>query len=204
MIATPGSDKLMEEFKNIDPEEYKSPILTKSKTRKLIDTKLLSVGEKIEIIELHLGARLLTEILIKDNSTKESIQKFISELGYPSHFISSYRPVRNKTVEFLFIFKSESVKKFLLGNINNLTQFELAMLYGFPSTAVMAFVGIIKKKSAPYPTSRKAYQWYHSKVFSQDFYKDEIEYGRTIWNKVKKFCPEIIKLAEKEFKRKTS
>lgn len=196
MIATPGSDELMKEFRNLQNKvEYNSPKLTKSQIQALINSKLISTGDKIELIELHIGTRLMTEIVIKNNKNEKNIKEFISRFQFPTHEI-----IKNDEVKFLFIFRSLSIKRFFLRNLNNLTEFELGLLYGFHPMSIMAFIGIIKMKEPPYPRSKKAWEWYYSKVFSEEFYEEERKYYKNIWEKVKKFSPRLIEIAEEEFK----
>lgn len=183
----------------------------------VIHTPLLSTGEKLELLEMQLDLRLLTEAStgIKYNihprkdgfkyPLTESIQKierFVSStLGLPIKRSAKRSNRSGKYVTEINIFASETLKDYFTKYEKGISAHELGLLYGYHPKAILAFCGYIPRLEDD-PPIRHAYQYYNSMVYPADFYDEVDQYHKYKWERLKQSFPEIIAMAEEEFAAK--
>jgi len=211
MLNTFGNQKQFQLLNNLLNKE--SVRLTNTQVKDLIKTDLLSIREKLEILELHLGLRFLTEVYSKikysniqdkDGYTRptpastKALEHFLqSKFSFPIKK-SSRKTESTKTYDYLInIFSNQAIKEYFSKFEKKISDLEIGILYGYHPKAVLAFCGYIKSSSPP--KAKEAYQYYNSKVYPLEYFNEVDEYHKLKWEMIKKFCPEIIEMAEEEF-----
>lgn len=202
----------LRQFKFLQAQTDKRLVkLSSAAVKKLTATSLLSISEKIEILELNLGFRFLTEANTSieyteaekelSHPTPESVQRLVAfletELGLLTS-ISSKESQRTKRVATqVNIFANQAIKNYFAEFETEITDLEIGILYGYHPKAILAFGGYISKLEKT--EIRLAYQYYNSKVYPADFYDEVDTYEKAKWEILKQNYPEIIEVAENEF-----
>jgi len=189
--------------------------LTEKQLQFLIESDLITTSEKLEIVELSLGLRFLTEA---ESSIKYQNQKRKDGFKYPTHTlkklndflnielpfptnISKRKSLRNENyIHVINIFANKAIKEYFEKFEKRISPLEIGILYDYHTKAVLAFCGYIESCPPFKPTS--AYQYYNSKIYPKDFIEEVDVYHKSKWEKIKNYCPQIIEIAEAEFKEK--
>lgn len=182
----------------------KLPVFTKKRLRLLESTELLTLKEKIEILEMFNQDRLLTESRIpeaSDAERKEHLVELIDYLGlwsFPSSKVSTHT---GKKFDFLIISANEATNEYMKQFEYDIDQNELGLMYGYHPKSILAFSRLVDRQETG--EFRTAYMYFHSKVFSKDFLAEEDEYHRQQWEELRKLSPLIISEAEDYFRSQT-
>lgn len=178
------------------------PAVTKRHIRLIEQCAFLSLGEKIELLEMSTGRKLTTEIFsfIKQ---KKKLEKILAQLPFPYFFDSctrfSHRKNKRERFKWYQVCLNENVKDLMQKYAKTLTDIELGVLYGYPLSAVVAFNGLIEKQTKA--TFQKASHYWFSKVDSKQFAAEENKHYELLWKQLRKISPVIIGMAEKQFKK---
>ena len=200
------------EIRNLLCNKSGQLFLTQNQLKELRETKLLRIGEKIELLQVALGYKLTTEVFeeisylydkqrkieVSNKSKVLAIKEFLSQL--PFHFfedslVSVNKATSNKQQFIWFqVSVNEAVTHFLKKYKNDLTEFEEGVLYGFPHSAIRAFSGLIESSDG---FINEPYGHFLAGVGSKEFLAEEKKYYQKIWEDLRNTDPLLIAQAEK-------
>ena len=172
----------------------KLPLLTKKKVRAIERSHLLFPSEKVRLLAILAHFRWITEI--KGNGgqgTEERVGQLgtlLDELGFA--FAVCRRQMKNGgSARWIQVAANQPLLRHVLSR--ELTVIEAGILYGYPPSSILAFVGIIEK----HPRPRKGYaEHYLSGVFSELLLREERRHFVHTWEALRKVSPSIIAEAE--------
>lgn len=168
--------------------------LSSSQIQGIENCSWLTVGDKVELVLLSLGIKLMTELTYETVQQKEKILSLLEPLPF------IYKQFTNtKKNCWIQIFANSSVASYVTSRQIELSAGELGVLYGFPVTSIQAFLGF-REQSKTKPDDILNY--YLIGVQSAEFYDEERNYYERMWEQVRKVSPAIIRQAEKEFENK--
>ena len=100
---------------------------------------------------------------------------------------------------FLVVSGSPVLADYIRFRSNALTTVEAGVFYGYPSSAVLAFTGVLSPNSPQgWPASPAEY--YLGGVYSRDSRKQELDLFARQWSDLETYIPEICRLADIEFR----
>ncbi len=166
--------------------------LTKRKLNILESSTAFSLTEKIEILLLFMHKKWIAEVDIGLKRKKDSINA-LKQLELPWHIESYDGPYVESWIQ---VGANQAVLDYVTLRRNQLSDLESGILYGFPLTHVLGYVGIIKREPRP-PASVALYML--AGTYSASFQGDEIAYFERIWQKLEAISPAIAKEAQKVF-----
>jgi hypothetical protein len=182
----------------------KIPHFTKSRKLLLEKTDLLSIGIKVELLEMYSHSRLLTEKSFRDgnadNKTIKATEKLISALGFHSFLSSKKSRFTNQLFDFLIISANQATDEYMKKFEYDINSYELGLLYGYHPKSILAFHYLIERQSKA--KNDKSYRYFNSKVFSQNYFDEEDKYHEVIWEQLRNLSPKIISQAETYFEQK--
>jgi len=170
------------------PEKQRLLRLTKSRLKLLEETTVLSSGEKVELLLIFLRKKWIAEVDI-GLERKEASLDVLKQLGLPS-YIESYSG--SYVEHWIQVGANQAVLDYVRSRRNELSDLESGILYGFPLTHVLGFVGIVSKRIAP-PADVALFML--AGTYSSDFYEDEVRHFRRTWKEIEKISPKIAKEA---------
>ncbi|MFC7024602.1 hypothetical protein ACFQHV_15780 [Promicromonospora thailandica] len=168
------------------------PKLTPSKLKAIEESCVLAVNEKVQILLLFLYKKWIAEVAIglerKDESTR-----LLDQLGLPWYIESYQGPYVERWVQ---VGANQAVLDYVHARRGELSDLESGILYGFPPTHVLGYVGIISKK----PTAPNSVALYMlAGTYSKNFQDAEVKYFNEIWWEVEKVSPVIAGQAQQEY-----
>ncbi len=169
-----------------------------SNIHKIEQTDCLSIGEKVRLLALLLGKRWVCDIKLKNQSEGKKILKLLEECKLPH--VELTKPSRfGGTLTWLTVCANDNVRDFVTSNAPTMSPMDAGVLYGYPHTHILAFVGFIKRKKS---VKKNVAEHYLSGVFSADYYPAESEYFMTVWNDLCIASPIITNQAIESFSSK--
>lgn len=168
------------------------PKLTKTKVRLLEESSVLSVEEKVEILLLFLNKKWIAEVDI-GLKRKEACITLLERLALPWYLESYDEP---HVEHWIQVGANQAVLDYVVSRRTELSDLESGVLYGFPPSHVLGYIGIIQRDMKQ-PTDVALYM--QAGVYSKDFQDNEADYFRKVWQEVKKISPVIARQSEKVF-----
>ncbi len=182
----------------------KLPTLTKRRLNLLEETKVISIFNKIEILEIYNCNRLLTEQEISQDKSdmKNDLAKLYKALGL-FYFLSDKKSrFTNQFFDFFIICANEATYEYMKKFEYDINDYELGLMYGYHPKSILAFNHLISRQDGL--INKSSHMYFNSKVFSVDFLEEEDLYHRQIWEQLRKLSPKIIAEAEDYFAEKQS
>lgn len=148
-----------------------------SNIQKIEQAECVDIGEKVRLLALILGKRWICDIKLKNQSDRKNILKLLEECKLP--YVELTKPSRfGGTVTWLTVCANDNVRDFVASNAPTMSPMDAGVLYGYPHTHILAFVGFIKRKKS---VKKNVAEHYLSGVFSAQYYQAETEYFESIW-----------------------
>lgn len=209
MLNTYGNAEQLQFLKNTHAKE--PPFITPHKIAALEESSILSIKEKVELVELFLGFRFLTELASnisygrqrKDGlsypsmSDIKQIQTFVDDLGLESSISKKRSKRSNRYVHQVNVFSNKAIRSYFTKFEKKISPLEIGILYGYHPKAVLAFCGYIESSVPPKPKS--AYQFYNSIIYPRDYYDEVDSYHKYKWSRLTDLAPNLINQAESLF-----
>lgn len=152
--------------------------------RSLASLESLATSEKVHLARLALQLQWVCDVL----DTLDS-RAAIEALGL--HVAAIERG-------YLIVSGNAVLAEYFRFRRGRLSTIETGVLYGYPSSAVLAFTGITGV-SSPQPLPKTAAEYYLAGAYSLDICEAESELFRSQWNMLRQYAPEVCIIAEGEF-----
>ena len=173
------------------------PKLTERSLSLLEDTPVFTTVEKIELLLLFMHKKWVAEVDIGLRRQAECIE-VLDQLQLP-WYIESYDPPHQQ--RWLQVGANIAVLEYVKHRRSELSDLESGILYGFPLTHTLGYVGIIKSRRM---RPMNAAQYMLAGVYSEEFYKEEVEYFDKVWEELKKCSPKLALQSKKIFETEFS
>lgn len=175
----------------------------------------LSIAERVSVLMLKINRKWITELRIGSEPYDSKINDIggtLDELGL-SYGMNWYIHSKKGRLEWIQVASSPNLLRYLTNSSESneragerhiqerksLTSLEAGILYGYPITAVLAFIKIFGKPK--YARKTTPAQYYQAGVYSETHYMEEQRYYESVWKLLQKTAPELIALAEADFNR---
>lgn len=178
-------------------DDKKSPRLTKSKIRALEEADFVTPVEKARLLALLCSKRWLTELEPSDQSPSYTalVEILFTKLELPWE-ADCYTKKDGTLVRWIGVGANKAVLQYLRENRDRLSVMEAGLLYGYPSSAIIACAGmfdIYRGKSTQKSTADRAL----GGLFSATFRRQESAFLYGTWQDLRKVSPLIVDQAEK-------
>jgi len=99
--------------------------------------------------------------------------------------------------------RNEYIDKYIGNYWHTFTDYEIGIIYGYPTTCIQAFVKMLERYDVPDNEIMKFYTqamifigcgWY-----SKDFFEQEKEHYDRIWEQIRNISPTLVEQAEEEY-----
>ena len=169
--------------------------LTSEKLRALEETSTLTPGEKIDIILIAAGKKMVSEVGLNNKDTTLA-ERFLDDLG-----MAWQHEEHGERGRWITIATNRALLKYVNERREILSEVEIGALYGFPVTHSLAFTGVFDEKNR---TDKTIQGFYLGGVYSEKYFDNEKSYFDDIWKSVVKISPAIEKQAIEYFKESKS
>lgn len=213
-IASDSKSMLKPRIHRFSPAypEYQEHVFPQDFVQQVEKAKYISLAEKIELLALFLGKKMTTEISMNiPFSLEDSIEKAdktfllhleeeLQHLELP-YFCDTYTKLnRTSGIQREFVWfqvsRNQVVNDYLQKNDNQLSDADYGVLYGFPTTAIQAFLGFIPSSTKASPTIGC---FSFGGIFSRDHIDKELKYYDDLWTQVAALSPTIAQQAELKY-----
>lgn len=99
---------------------------------------------------------------------------------------------------YLIVSGSSVLTEYFTFREGKLSTIETGVLYGYPSSAVLALTGIVVA-SSPQPLPATAAEYFLGGAYSQDSLAEERGYFARHWDELRRYAPEVCDAAESAF-----
>lgn len=161
--------------------------------RAITSSSHLLVVEKINLIALLLGHKQVTDVAI-DSKRMGNVEYLLRQLGLP-YSRNHYDDPQGVKHEWVQVAINQPVLQYVIQRRNELTVIEAGVLYGYPTSACLAYAGMLEKTGF----DKTIAEHYLSGVFSKPYATREREHFERMWEDIAKASPEIVVEAEREY-----
>lgn len=203
------------------PQTHDSIVLNDHDIKRIEDTKLLGLHEKLILLQLSTHTRMAVETgyeLIdkreKDQngfyyvpqSALDEHEKFLDKLPYPYVKTEIFRKGRNpeKTFErevLYMVCANTYIKEYISNYWQTFRDYEFGVIYGYPTSAILAYLNMLERHPFlgegrnNYSTSM---EYIGCGIYSKLFFEKEKQYYDQIWDAINRLSPKLIEEAENE------
>jgi hypothetical protein len=195
--------------------------LTSNQIKLIENAEFILPGHKAQLIQLATGSRLTTELwpkryvydqrndkYVPNSAEVELIRSFLKNLPFFVSEIELERPMKREdrpqeATENSLMFQistSQIVDNFIRSYWKTFSSFEQGALYGYPTTAILAFMNLTKRfpleKRAAYTVAMNSIG---PGFYSDEFFEDEKSHYEDEWRKISTLSPEIARECEVAF-----
>ncbi|MBL8158992.1 hypothetical protein JNJ66_00885 [Candidatus Saccharibacteria bacterium] len=160
------------------------PKITKLKIRILENSTVLTIGEKVELLLLLLHKKWIAEVDIGLSRRDASLAE-IRKLELPYRTESRNGDFQESWIQ---VGANQAVLNYVKARHDQLSELEAGILYGFPVTHVLGYIGVIQEKVTP-PRDEAMYML--AGVYSKAHYNEELAQFHKIWDEVERVSPVI-------------
>lgn len=176
------------------PKEIKKSSKITAQRIKLIEqSDCLLIVEKINLIAILLGFKQITDIAIHRKADWKKARELLDELGIahqPNEYVHD-----NTKYEWLQAAVNNPVLQYVMGRHDELTVLEAGVLYGYPVSSCLAYVGLLEKT---WFEKTLAEHWL-SGVFSKSYTPLEREHFERMWTNITETSPLLAAKAKQEY-----
>lgn len=178
-------------------------MLSKDKIEILTQEHAVDVGSRIEILQTLLGYKWVGEAAhvesneepITATPEQEKALELLKDVGLAAKFDWIKR---DKTYfSWVQFAATEAMLNSFMNKAHPFSVLEEGLVYGFPTSATLAFAGLIPKKVNK---QKSTANFYLSGVNSEKYFDVEINYAENIWHKMKEVAPTLIDEAEEGYR----
>lgn len=177
---------------SIEPQKQKTPKLTAKKLKVIEESDIFSVTERIELLLLFLNIKWVAELDIELRNRAAYVSE-LKLLGLPwalNAYEGEYK------CQWIQVGRNRAVLDYVMQHKDALTELEAGVLYGYPLTHVLGFVGILKSYRTP-PLDVATY--FLAGIYSEEFYKQEVAAFNAMWKGVEEVSPSIANQAREYY-----
>ena len=154
------------------------PILTTQKVKLIENSSLLTIPEKKELLLILFGYKFSTELSFAE---KEEKAELLLKLELPFHVESRVHSQKGK-IRWLQVSANERIDRFVKKYSSSMSAMEAGLLYGYPYSAILAFMGLIPRMEK-LPSDGCSKQWF-GLVRSKHLFELEERYFREIIDQI--------------------
>jgi len=183
-----------------DKSKMKLAKIDLQRTTSIVEkTSLLSIAEKINIISLLVGYKWVTDVAIDSSADQKPIKSLLDTLGL--FHASNHYTYQGETHTWIQVAATEALLDYVIERRNELSVVEAGVLYGYPVSHTLGYVGLIEKK---WKNRKTIAEFYLSGVYSEKYSERESEYFESVWAEIIKTCPGIQQQANDFYNLSTS
>lgn len=188
------------------------PKISKSKLKLLENADFISPGEKLELLMILTRHQFAGEIklhhrhsgpvqnLINNLPEIQRIKELLIKLNLP-YFVNSRVHSKKGLIRWIQVSANPAIHQFVKRYSKTMSGFEAGLLYGYPPTAILAFMNLISKQSGG--IYHPADYWF-SLVRSKDWNTEERKHYRQIFQTIKKISPSIYQELIHSFQKRSN
>lgn len=200
--------------------EYKDVKLNQEQVQMIENTDLLFLREKLAFMQLMTNTRMTIEVGYATKSILNSqtgiyektaddiakLDEFLSQLPYPFRMLEFFKKSRNEgyfeKYKLFMVSASDYIDKYIGNYWHTFTEYEIGLMYGYPNTAILAYVKMLER----YPSLEANYRLNYTTameyigcgIYSKQFFEQEKAYYEKIWEQIRLISPKLVEQAEKE------
>jgi hypothetical protein len=179
--------------------EIKKPAkITAQRIKQIEQSDCLLTTEKVNLIAILLGFKQVTDIAIDRKADWGKAREVLGELGIanqPNEYVHE-----NTKYEWLQAAVNNPVLQYVMDRRNELTVLEAGVLYGYPVSSCLAYVGLLEKA---WFEKTLAEHWL-SGVFSKSYTTLEREHFERMWTSIAEASPSVAANAKQEYEEERS
>ncbi|WP_330266272.1 hypothetical protein [Streptomyces griseorubiginosus] len=176
------------------PESQRKVVpLTKKRIEVIESSSHLLTVEKVNLLALLLGHKQVTDIAV-DEKDKSSAAQLLETLGLPSA-LNYYIDPDGVRHEWLQVAINKPTLDYVLERREELTVLEAGVLYGYPSSACLAYIGFLEQAWF----DKTLAEYFLSGVFSVPYVKTERQYFERVWVDITEASPGVATQARAEY-----
>lgn len=182
-------------FRNHSRKDKEIRTLTAKKVRLIENASCITVSEKINLLCLLCGYKWVTDVDI-GLANFDRVAALLEELGLPyrkNHYFH-----KTEKYEWVQTAASPAILNYVMERGKDLTVIEAGVLYGYPVSHSLGYVGLLEKRIKPGKTIA---EFYLSGVSSVAYESRESEHFEAIWRHVSKVSRKISAEAEEFYRR---
>lgn len=149
----------------------------------------LNPAEKVNILLLLLHRKWITDFSYDNPKEYDRLGSELKRLGLP-FFVDSYIHVNGRKIDWLQIAGSKEILCFLQKRREVLSTVEAGILYGYPTSATLAFEGVLSSRKCD-PAHLNVVSFYLGGVYSDELYSREREIMTRTWELLESVSPTI-------------
>ncbi|MFA5967141.1 MAG: hypothetical protein WC805_01305 [Patescibacteria group bacterium] len=172
------------------------PVLTTKKIRLIEDSIILTLPEKKELLLMLLGYKFTIELKFSEKKEKTEL---LLKLGLPFHVESRIHSKKGK-IKWLQVSANERIDRFVNKYATSMSSMEAGLLYGYPFSAVLAFMDLIPRTDKV--SSDNFYNYWFGMVRSKHLFEMEESYFKNITDKLAGVSPKIYSELQQYYARK--
>lgn len=181
-------------FYDNDPNKTSLRKLTRQRVEKLENTSELLISEKINLLALLLGYKWTTDVAI-DIDNKDPARKVLDELELP--YANNHYTHQSETHTWLQVGANHAILDYVISRRNELSVIEAGMLYGYPVSHSLGYVGLLDKQMKG--SDKTIAEFYLSGVFSAEYSERESKYFEEVWSKIAQTSSKIADEAKRHY-----
>lgn len=168
------------------------PKLTPAALKIIERSTVFKLHEKIDILQLFLGKKWVTDVSIDLERKQEYINE-LEKLKLP-WAVNAYEG--DYKCQWIQAGANQAVLEYVMQRKDNLSELEAGILYGYPLTHALAFTGAIKEIRKP-PVNVATYML--AGVYSADFYQQEVAFFQRRWDEIGATSPVLAQQAHTKY-----
>ncbi|MFI9175961.1 hypothetical protein [Streptomyces lincolnensis] len=148
------------------------------------DPHMLTV-EKVNLLALLLGYKQITDVAI-DRRDKAAAEQLLEALGIP-YAPNHYTDPEGVRHSWLQVATNKPTLDYVLNRRNELTVLEAGVLYGYPTSACLAYAGLLEQEWF----DKTLGEYFLSGVFSKPYVNEERAHFERVWQDVAVASPAV-------------
>ena len=193
--STPQYNWLLQEPS--DSSHLRLPVANQKHITRIENAAYLEPSEKLQLLLVLTRLAFAGEISLANQDRKVQLLK---HLNLP-YFINSYKHSRKGLIQWIQVAANERISQFIKKHSQTMSPLEAGLLYNYPTTAILAFMGLIPKQSKF--RTRTAADYFFGIVHSRDWLEAERSHYRKVFRQIKKISPKIAKELELKYRELT-
>lgn len=159
--------------------------------RTVEQASILSVPEKVNIVAMVLGYKWITDVAIDSEESFAGAESLLDQLGL-SYTRNRYTH-KDETHKWIQVAATQAILDYVIERRDELTVLEAGVLYGYPISHSLGYVGLIEKE---WKNDKSIAEFYLSGVYSRAYSTRESQYFEKVWAEITQASPEIARQAQ--------
>jgi hypothetical protein len=164
------------------------PRLTKTQIDTIEKAIFLDSSEKLRLIMILTHQKFTGELSLQPQTEAKKI--LLQKLNLP-FFINSYHHSKKGIIKWLQVSINQATHQFIQKNHRTMSVMEAGLLYNYPSTAILAYAGLIPRQEKF--TAKTPADYFFGMVHSRDWLEEERAHYEKIFKNIQQISPTIAK-----------